>query len=1051
MKEQAAKVLKYLSSMSEELPRQNKTHDVASAAGTLHITQIFINVFTHSLSPIGVIIDKINSYKVAGETCNDPVKSLYSTYDNHKRGHITYKDFSDSLLLLNTGINKNDAYNLATNIDKHHCGVIEYSSILSALNQLKESNQPVAVDEGKSNDGDNNVIDTKPSGGNAVVSESSEETKQPEKLSLSIPLDTTTIPVTNEPVDATTNPSPSNMFTPKSFSTGHDTIKTNRKVGYRVHDNKFKINDQKFGVTDLSDNVKDEYRGLMKKKPYHNSQQVSSFNPYEYYDASNAPIETATEIPDPITTDYYNRESNNTNEILTTETADTLAFVHDHAPVQRDINTIEHTIITQLNGNLVPVRQAFKKKDISGSGYINIHEFDSALGAAGIDALSKQDIHDVFTANTSNATQTVSSGIGYTAGKVIEIDDFLTKLTNKSINNPKLPPKIIENSNYYKTIEERRVCKRVVDNAMKLNDYHGFFKHYCDHHVTDNNGTIRNGWMTKNQLKNGLEAAGLSISNREMNIFFEKLDTNHCGKINLRDFDKLCIQSLEENRHDDKVKKLSHCTKNNTFKSDFDLHYNHDSDSNGYDHLMKSKSFKQDDIVWSKLKHKIQSSPAALQATFQGTSTALSVPEMITRMNDLGVTLCGDDSYNISDHLRNELKKGVDGTDEKVTLSEVCKVFDIPMKEPPSNENNKTKLVPPDEYYARDGGTFGASHLSLHANDTSRTSFYDSDEPFPWIPNNRKKRVSSKYNNPNSGSNDSYSHGHTGNFWKFENNNEIDIFRFGMYPLPSYRHTETNNNHNNDVSYSNKERKQDATELYLKRATELHSIRDDTNSNGNGGVIIQDIENEYSLNSNTRTKLKTKCETSHIFDEIQHYSDTRGRTHYNENKTRRASSAPPGSRISTQTSSIVLGDADANMDKTRKFSLKKHPSSNNFNTTSFGKGAPYATETATASNSGASNNGASNSGAAAPGQHVPLHKFPVDHLTESSNNKNEIKTSLKMVGNNNNKSSLKLCGDFTSDENNSVRTYRKMVPNNSNIPRDQRPYGLDTDTVKTVV
>ncbi len=148
---------------------------------------------------------------------------------------------------------------------------------------------------------------------------------------------------------------------------------------------------------------------------------------------------------------------------------------------------------------------------------------------------------------------------------------------------------------------------------------------------------------------------------------------------------------------------------------------------------------------------------------------------MISRMNNLGVTLCLDDSYNITDHLRNELKtgSGVSGMDDKVTLDQVCKVFDIPMKEPASIENNKVKLVPPDEYYTRDGGTFGASHLSLDANDTSRTSFYDNDEPFPWIPHNRKKKVSSKYNNPNSiGSND-YTHGHTGNFWKFENNNEI--------------------------------------------------------------------------------------------------------------------------------------------------------------------------------------------------------------------------------------------------------------------------------------
>ncbi len=52
MKEQAAKVLKYLSSMSDELPRQNKTQDVATAAGTQHIIILLITLTTHALTII---------------------------------------------------------------------------------------------------------------------------------------------------------------------------------------------------------------------------------------------------------------------------------------------------------------------------------------------------------------------------------------------------------------------------------------------------------------------------------------------------------------------------------------------------------------------------------------------------------------------------------------------------------------------------------------------------------------------------------------------------------------------------------------------------------------------------------------------------------------------------------------------------------------------------------------------------------------------------------------------------------------------------------------
>jgi hypothetical protein len=116
---------------------------------------------------------------------------------------------------------------------------------------------------------------------------------------------------------------------------------------------------------------------------------------------------------------------------------------------------------------------------------------------------------------------------------------------------------------------------------------------------------------------------------------------------------------------------------------------------------------------------------------------------------------------------------------------------------------------------------------------------------------------------------------------------------------------------------------------------------------------------------------------------------------------------------------------------TRRFSLKKHPSSNNFNTTSYGKDAPFATDATVTT----------------PVLHrAPLHKFPIDHLMEPDfiGNKSDVKTSLKMVKNCNNRSSIQIGGQ--NDEL-VVRTHLKMIPNYSNGSRNQRPYGLDTDPV----
>jgi Ca2+-binding EF-hand superfamily protein len=72
------------------------------------------------------------------------LNSFYKQYDTSKSGNLTYKDFSDILLSMSTGIGREDACFLASNIDRHKSGYIEYDKLIKSLDQVERAASPRA-------------------------------------------------------------------------------------------------------------------------------------------------------------------------------------------------------------------------------------------------------------------------------------------------------------------------------------------------------------------------------------------------------------------------------------------------------------------------------------------------------------------------------------------------------------------------------------------------------------------------------------------------------------------------------------------------------------------------------------------------------------------------------------------------------------------------------------------------------------------------------------------------------------------------------------------
>lgn len=79
------------------------------------------------------------------------LNKFYAQYDVQKNGKMSYKDFSDTLLAVSSGIRRDEAHILASQLDKKKTGSIEYKKILDALQDVVPTTKPISNSVAKVN------------------------------------------------------------------------------------------------------------------------------------------------------------------------------------------------------------------------------------------------------------------------------------------------------------------------------------------------------------------------------------------------------------------------------------------------------------------------------------------------------------------------------------------------------------------------------------------------------------------------------------------------------------------------------------------------------------------------------------------------------------------------------------------------------------------------------------------------------------------------------------------------------------------------------------
>jgi hypothetical protein len=115
--------------------------------------------------------------------------------------------------------------------------------------------------------------------------------------------------------------------------------------------------------------------------------------------------------------------------------------------------------------------------------------------------------------------------------------------------------------------------------------------------------TKSKGYLEPNELLDGLNSLGSNLSKNEFNLLLRKIDANHDGKIDIKDFDSVLhneVNNEEKRRIDEKSRFLSsHSRYSNTFKSNNVLKH-HSQEL--FNKMTDTKEYRRDKLAWDKIK-----------------------------------------------------------------------------------------------------------------------------------------------------------------------------------------------------------------------------------------------------------------------------------------------------------------------------------------------------------------------------------------------------------------------------------------------------------------
>jgi Ca2+-binding EF-hand superfamily protein len=519
------------------------------------------------------------------------LRKYYALYDVNRSGKISYKDFGDTLLAVSAGLSREEAYQLASQLDSNRVGSVDYTNLLGSLGHINETQRQQKEATGFSSAVANSAAQTSPR--EAATAESTSSKVAPRTSFSYVGAssngnsngNTADAASAQESAGAQGHAAESAAPAMRPLSDRHSTTYSPPR---RELDARSVIARRFFYNPTVNTPV---YGDSAQLQPYQFDRSSREGTPQALTKsrrrASSAPgrarnsslLDSGCNLaptPRPAWGDefggVFRRSPTSTTEVSVDDAAlvaklegnpfyradERVARLQETIRTQ-ETRTLENAVVNQIGGGVARLRHMLRKHDASQSGMLNTEEFKFALKKAGVH-LSGEQYEKLYTMSARDVAET--SIHGYNRGKAVDIDAFTARLqetvasadsasapssVGSSTSAPSASSSVSEFSAKYggkavfgdaaKHLDKVRVMKKVLQSAAKLSNPHAIYNHIEPAH---------NGFLSEHQMQDALVYMGANLSQAEFGVLMKSVPKDPEGKVEIARFEKALRGEVSE-------------------------------------------------------------------------------------------------------------------------------------------------------------------------------------------------------------------------------------------------------------------------------------------------------------------------------------------------------------------------------------------------------------------------------------------------------------------------------------------------------------------------
>eukprot|EP01031_Cornospumella_fuschlensis_P022264 gene22264-27226_t len=669
------------------------------------------------------------------------IAKFYQQYDVERTGRVSYKDFSDTLLSLSTGISREDAIMLAASLDKNKAGSVDYKNIFSHLEHVKQTHssqdnsiKATEMRSNSANDADSSYSAAYLASKQHAPSVNPSTYSAPSTWNSLATYENTATLGSNEAETFTLLPLPPSVYEQRSANvfSASALAPVNKAAEVTMVQRRHFYRDKHYHkaapyFTDPTVEQQRKERKRSSSAPPTMRTMAQHVEKVLKEDGASSQLNAADRsdrvrqisLRKVLQTDAGSDRADKSKTFeqqVAQEAAPlnplkhmmTIQSTKEKEAKELQVKFAENAVAHKMQGNIAALRYLLRQHDRSRSGFVNQEEFKAAIKKAGVPIDSKT-IEALFARNsTSYGTGSVQD-VSVSSGKAVSIDHFLDKIETRATapafahvtGNPAIGKQT-------KDAEQVRIMKKVLHSLNKLSNPQKLFNDVAGHRLS---------YLTPNQLRESLAYAGAPLSDIEFSHLVKEIDSNQDGKISLKEFDQYIhhgVTSYEQNQAAKLKAQLLQSPKYSRSYSSSGVM--NDCGVDEFHRLDQTSQTRQDQRVWEKLKTHLQVNHESVLKAFQGSK--MSIPALVNQLRKQGVRLGQEDIHVLSSNVRGEEDKT--GAAEVVDVVDFCSNVGIPLQ-----YKGDDKFVSADRSaMVTDEGVFTSSRHSIASNPLYSSSIF---------------------------------------------------------------------------------------------------------------------------------------------------------------------------------------------------------------------------------------------------------------------------------------------------------------------------------------